>query len=746
MPHMPDPLAPTPALGPPGVPNAALFNTSAGPDFHLQDYLQILWRRRRIFVQMFVLVLGVGIVSTLMRRPVYRAAARLMVPANYLGARIDINDGSNPVGPLLGSVSPEDVDAQVQVLRSRPFQEQALKRAGSRSAGVAFRIESEMGSNTMVLSAEGEHPAGCATAVNALLDLHQDRARERQTGGLQTTLTFLRKQVTTAEQELRAAESRLQTFRAVNQVEDRTRKQELQSQEAREAHAGIEELRRTVTATAARVNSLRVRIPKIPRWLTQTEEVPDPDRSEARRQLDAARQKFEEVRKEFQEDSPECIAAAAAVSEAEQKWKAIPSVRKASRQVPNPERSTLESRLTSLETDLEGYESALRTAESRLVAGVAGPARNSTLESQLSRLMMERDTALDNFRQLRKHFRDLQIRAQIPPMMTQVLERATVPTGALNRGQVQSIFMFAVLAVLFGCGLVLLQEHMDDRVNSPDDVERIARLPSLGHVPLLDPGASPLFVDFPANSPVAESYRVLRASIDFAGVDGPLRRLLVTSATKGEGKSVTSVNLALAMAMNGRRVVLIDADLRRPSIHRILQLSQEHGLSQVLTGQLSLGDVLQPTGTENLQVICSGPIPHNPAELLGSNRFDHVLMQLEEIADIVILDSPPCLPVTDPLLIASRADGVVLVLHAGQTRRSAVRQVHLLLQRARARVLGVILNRVERSQSGDYYYSRSYYGYGYGYAELGPGSQRPRGRRSRPARQPNSAGHPQEHI
>jgi capsular exopolysaccharide synthesis family protein len=261
--------------------------------------------------------------------------------------------------------------------------------------------------------------------------------------------------------------------------------------------------------------------------------------------------------------------------------------------------------------------------------------------------------------------------------------------------------------------MVFLQEYLDDRLNSPDDLENISVLPALAHVPLMPATEPRLVAALPANSHLAESYRALRASIGFAGVDTPIKRLQVTSAAKGEGKSVTSLNLATAMAMDGKRVVLVDADMRRPSLHRMLNLPETPGLSEMLVGMCSVEEGLRPTDVENLQVICAGAIPPNPAELLGSQALDQIIARLEEHADMLIFDSPPCMPVTDPLVIAPRMDGVLLVIHAGNTRKAGVKHVENLLRRARARLLGVVFNQVQADRNGYYYYSYYYSGDGY---------------------------------
>jgi capsular exopolysaccharide synthesis family protein len=232
----------------------------------------------------------------------------------------------------------------------------------------------------------------------------------------------------------------------------------------------------------------------------------------------------------------------------------------------------------------------------------------------------------------------------------------------------------------------------------------------------------------------SEAYRSLRSSIGFAGIDAPIRRLQITSASKGVGKSTTAANLAIAMAIDRKRVILIDADLRAPTVHRLFQTAASPGLSEVLAEMNSLAEALQPTEVEGLWVIPAGVIPPNPAELLGSSAFDHLLEHLEQQADVLIFDTPPCMPVTDPLIVAARMDAVVLVLKVGYSRKGALRQTVELLGRARARVIGMVLNQVDASRRGSYYY-RQYTEYRHGYradAEQPGGQQRRNGKGSKP--------------
>ena len=233
------------------------------------------------------------------------------------------------------------------------------------------------------------------------------------------------------------------------------------------------------------------------------------------------------------------------------------------------------------------------------------------------------------------------------------------------------------------------------------------RLPNLGHVPLVEEEGLRLIRDISTFSPLMESYRSLRTNINFAAVGTKLRSLVVTSSVPAEGKSTTAANLAMAMALDGKRVIIIDADLRRPSLHKLFRLESSPGLTDILVGTHEIADVIKPSGVDNVSVISAGSPPPNPAELLGSAKMGELITELESLADIVLFDSPPTLAVADSIVLAARTNGVLLVIGYGETKKTNSRNAVAALQRANARVLGTVLNRVEGPSSG-YYYGKYY--------------------------------------
>jgi receptor protein-tyrosine kinase len=295
----------------------------------------------------------------------------------------------------------------------------------------------------------------------------------------------------------------------------------------------------------------------------------------------------------------------------------------------------------------------------------------------------------------------------------QLVSPAVVPTTPVVPRPRRNVVIGVVVGALLGIALAFLFEYLDDSIKSKDDLERATHgsLPTLGLIPAVSgwKNRSEARVASLAdpNSPAAESYRALRTSVQFLGLDHPVQALQMTSPSADEGKTTTLANLGVALARAGQRVVISCADLRRPRIHDFFGLDNSVGLTSVVLGDAALSDAVQSVpDVENLYVLASGPLPPNPSELLNSEHAAQVLTELRAEFDMVLLDTPPVLPVTDAAILSTRADATLLVATAGKTTRRAVSRAVELLRQVEAPLVGSVLNRV-KDQPG--------YGYGYGY-------------------------------
>lgn len=293
-----------------------------------------------------------------------------------------------------------------------------------------------------------------------------------------------------------------------------------------------------------------------------------------------------------------------------------------------------------------------------------------------------------------------------------VVEPATPSTVPVAPSTLLNTLVAAAIGLLIVAGIAFLTEQLDDTIKDADGVQESANLSTLGTIARMtsDRGRSEIYrlvtLLYPRSS-MAEGYRSLRVNVEFAAVDTPVHTLLVTSALPGDGKTVTAANVAVAFAQAGTRVLLVDADLRKPGVHVIFDLPNSLGLTTMLRGDSGGPEIpSQPTEQANLRVLTTGPLPPNPAELLGSQRMQAVLSILRGSADLLIFDSPPLQTVTDAAVLSAFVDGTLLVVAARKSRRGDVRKARETLARAGANVLGVVLNRAAVDASlryGDYY-------------------------------------------
>jgi succinoglycan biosynthesis transport protein ExoP len=308
-----------------------------------------------------------------------------------------------------------------------------------------------------------------------------------------------------------------------------------------------------------------------------------------------------------------------------------------------------------------------------------------------------------------------------------IVDSARPPSYPIEPNIPRNLGFALLLGLTTGVGLAFLLEGLDNTIRTTEQAQNISGLPSLGMIPLGSRSAREgadskrlviasskeaveLITQVRPQSQMAESYRALRTSLLLSSIGAPPKVILVTSALPQEGKTTTSINTAVVLAQKGVRVLLVDADLRRPSIHKTLGLGPRSGLSNVLTGSSTLDQTITRTSIlPNLFILPAGTPPPNPAELLASSAMRDILGQLSEQYDHIIVDTPPTLSVTDAVVLSPRADAVVLVIRSGQTTKQALRRARDILAQVNAKVVGVLLNAVDLS-SPDYYYYYEYQG------------------------------------
>jgi polysaccharide biosynthesis transport protein len=372
----------------------------------------------------------------------------------------------------------------------------------------------------------------------------------------------------------------------------------------------------------------------------------------------------------------------------------------------------LVARLPVLETQVQTR--AARVADLKAAADALEREQRAlpALSRQYSRLLLDKEANEKMYTLLRQKQKETEISRISQLGNAEVVEIAIprpVPVWPRPR---QNLAFALAFGLMLGIAGAFLFEFLDDSLATPEDIERYLHLPTLGSIPMIKDPAHRLLTRVSPRSGLAEGYRMIRSSVSFSSVDAPLHTIMVTSAGPGEGKSMMAANLAIVHAQKGIRVLLVDCDLRRPCQQKLFKLSSAVGFTNLVVGSAAVDEATQGVGIDNLRVISSGPLPPNPAEMLDSARSRQVMEELTHHADLVIFDTPPCAVLSDPVVLSTLVDGVLLVIESGETNRNAAAQAVYHLAAAKANLLGAILNKVDVRREGyhSYYYYQHHYG------------------------------------
>jgi succinoglycan biosynthesis transport protein ExoP len=401
------------------------------------------------------------------------------------------------------------------------------------------------------------------------------------------------------------------------------------------------------------------------------------------------------------------------------------------------QQAQLSDKLGPNHPEMVKLSSAIRAAESRIqgeISKVVQAMRNdyqqsvaqeqsltNALEQQktdaltLSRKGIEygvlaRDAASNRqiFESLMQRTKETGISGELRTSNIRIVDQAETPRAPIRPNRRDNLLLALLGGLMLGGSLAFFFEYLDNRIKSPDELKQYLRLPFLGMVPaLFDKSISDPLIGSGVPTNFSESFRAVRTNLLFSSAETGGRTLMVTSTGPSEGKTLVASNVALALAQAGQRVLLIDADMRRPRVHTVFRKSQKPGLSNLLVGDAKASEVVQKTLTPGLWIISSGVVPPNPAELLGSKRFKDFILSLGEHFDWVLIDTPPIMAVTDSSVVAHLVSGVLFVVGAEMTSRHAAQRAVEQLLNTQAKFVGAVLNRVDL-QHNAYYYSQYY--------------------------------------
>ena len=368
----------------------------------------------------------------------------------------------------------------------------------------------------------------------------------------------------------------------------------------------------------------------------------------------------------------------------------------------NQQLSNLQTQIEETQTEIEAQQEALgELFSARQIADT---------QTQISALEAKLNTLQGNYAALLANTQQGAINALT------IIENAAIPNSPVSSNKMVTVLTAAAIGFVLAASAAYLLEYLDDSIKIPSDIKQVTDLPTLATIATikLEDDDHKLITQAQPRSPISEAFRILRTGIQFSSVNHPRRKLLITSSSPGEGKSVTAANLAIVMAQAGHQVLLVDADLRRPTQQDLFELSLRPGLTSLLleadivdgvySMPLPTEKFIKKTAVPNLHLLTAGTIPPNPSELLGSTRMKAALDVLAAGFDFLIVDSPPVLALADSVVLSTQTDGVILVAHAKRTKRKHLKMTIERLSEVKAHLIGITLNRASSKGEGYTYY------------------------------------------
>ncbi|WP_374555907.1 GumC family protein [Thermomonas sp.] len=700
-------------------------------EIDLLAYWHILVKRRRLIIGVLAGVVALALLVTLLATPIYRASTVLqlekegvqvvqvngiqpggdggwdpeflqtqyeLIQSRALAERVanelDLDEAalarlSDPgwLGRLLGLLQPkgkQDVGkgSARAAVRGDAAQQQLRQAAGLISAGLS--VEPIRNSRLVRINFDSPSPQFSARAANAVAEGYIASGLERRFGASSYAKTYLEEQLKLTRAKLEDSERKLVQFaQQENLVNTGEQGQSLAAQNLTQLNAAL------ATAQDQRIRA-EARWQQASGGAMPADMIGNSNIRPLQQQKGQLQAQYQLKLQTFKPDYPEMLQLKNQIDELD-------------RQIA---RETAGVR-ASVKAE---YDAAAR--QERMLMGQIAALRTQALDVdgrsiQYNILKREVDTNRQLYDGLLQRYKEVGVAGDVRANNISIIDRAEVPGGRFKPSLFLNLAIGLLLGGVLGVLLAFLLEFLDDTLKTPEDIEHKLKLPVLGVIPKLGPKDSVVAAAANPQSSFSEAYRSVRTALQFATDHGVPRTLLVTSSGPGEGKSTTALALARNLTQLGKRVLLVDADLRNPSLHKTLGMKVDVGLSNLLAGACSFTAAVQPSGDEGLQVILAGPLPPNPAELLSGSKLVSLLTIGTERYDHVIIDGPPVLGLADAPILSNAIDGTLLVVNSGKTKISAAQSALKRLLTARARIVGCLLTKYDARTAG--------YGYGYGY-------------------------------
>ena len=726
----------SPAVSPDLSATAGASMLDTLPEVHLLDRLAVVFRHLRLIVGAFAVVVAIAMLESYSATPMYRTQARIVIqderstavanlnasepaywqdPEPYFNTQYRILQSRGLARRVVRKLPPAPAPAPSTLSRALSLPRQMINRwrkkePAATEAPAADETAAELaaigeflggveivpvkGTRLVEIGYSSPDPQYAAIAANTLAQEYVQQNLDLKLSNTTNTITWLTEELNKQRQKVEAAERAMAEYR--------------EGQNAMSLDDGQ-------NIVVARLNSLNDAVTKA---------------KTSRLQKEAAYRQLGNLKGDSAEaDTFPLVAQNPTIQEIKQQLANLKSEKTKLSQRYGANHPTMES----ITRQIESANAHLRNETAKVLESVANDYRAAlaeernlaaSLEEQkkqavdlnrksitYSILQREAESERQVYNALLQQEKELRVVSNSRANNVQLMDEAEVPGGPYTPNHSRDWLMAIVLGLALGVALAYSVEYLDDTIKLPDDVTRRLKLPLLGLVPAVGGEKLPVLTSTVPHD-FGEAFRSLRTSLVFTNGSPGSRTIAVTSTQPLEGKTTTACNLAIALALGGARVMLIDADMRRPGLHRTMGMPNDVGLSHILTGQARVREAVQRTSEPNLFVMTAGHVPPNPSELLHSERMKHLIANLEAGPfEWIIIDTPPVLAVTDAVIIAPYMSGLVFVIGAEMTRRAHAERAIQTIQGGKPNIIGAVLNRVDLNRN-KYYYSR-YYGYHY---------------------------------
>lgn len=691
----------------------------AQPQFSILEYWRVISKHRLVILAAVIIALAIGIAVTLLMRPIYTASATLQIDREAAKV-LNTEDAASPDRLINGQ---EFFQTQYGLLKSRSLASRVVeslnlanngflqqmaadvegRTAAERKAMAVRLVASNLGvepireSRLVRITFESPDAALSARITNAIADNFISSNLDRRFESSTYARDFLEQRLKLLKPRLEASERQLVAYAASQQIINVPTGG---GSEGSDASSGSQSLTAAnlVALNTALAEAKGDRIRAEQRW-RQAQSTPGLGLPEAL--TSPTIQQLTQSRAKLSADYQEKL-----------------SVYKPDFPVMQQLKAQIEETDRQIQLEIGHIREGLRAqynialAQERSMSGQVEQLKSSFLDLkdrsiQYAILQREVDTNRSQYEALLQRYKDVTVAGGIVSNNISIVDRAEPPGKPTRPNPLLNMGIAAAVGLLMGLLMAVLLEALDESIKSPEDVEAKLGLPLLGSIPTLEKGVTPAQALADIRSPFSEAYYSIRTALQFSTNDGVPKSLLVTSSRPSEGKSTSAAAIAQNFARLGSRVLLVDGDLRNPSLHRNMGVENRVGLSNYLTGSSPLAEVMQPSPDPQLVFIPCGPLPPNPAELLSGPRLRAFLAEAGAQFDLIVVDGPPVMGLADAPMLASVVAGTLLVVEAGATRRGVAKGAIRRLAQGHARLLGVLLTKFNARKAA--------YGAGYGY-------------------------------